>query len=131
MFFGNIKGVFMNKGGRPPLQFTDAQRKLVSKMSGFGVPFANIAALVTEDGIDEDTLNKHFKKELAQGKAKTNSKIGQTLYNKAIEGDTSALIWWSKTQMRWREDKSEAQVIEEAITKIARVIVGKDDELKA
>jgi hypothetical protein len=114
----------MNKGGRPTLQFTDAQRKLVSKMSGFGVPFANIAALVTDDGIDEDTLNKHFKKELSQGKAKSNAKVGQTLFNKAIEGDTSALIWWTKTQMRWKEDKSEPVTLtEESITQIARVII--------
>jgi hypothetical protein len=90
----------MARGSR--LKPTEEERKLVEAMSGFGVPFAHIAALI-QDGIDEDTLSKHFKKELVQGKAKANSKVGQTLFQKATGGDTSAMIWWSKTQMGWKE----------------------------
>lgn len=90
--------------GRKQLQPTPEDRKLVETLSGFGVPFAQIAAL-TCGGIDEDTLNKHFRTEMVQGKAKTNAKVGQSLFQKAIGGDTSAMIWWSKTQMRWSETK--------------------------
>jgi hypothetical protein len=92
----------MSRGGRPRLEPTDDERKMVESMSGYGVPFSHIAALI-RGGIDEETLNKHFKKELVQGKAKANSKVGQTLFQKATGGDTSAMIWWSKTQMGWKE----------------------------
>ena len=89
---------------RPSLNPTEEDRKLVESMSGFGVPLEQIAAL-TCGGIDRDTLSKHFKNELIQGKAKANSKIGQTLFQKATNGDTSAAIFWAKTQMGWRETK--------------------------
>jgi len=37
------------------------------------------------------------------GKAKANGQIAKTLFGKATGGDTTALIWWTKTQMRWAE----------------------------
>jgi hypothetical protein len=82
---------------------TAEERRQVEAMAGYGVPHDQIAVLIGEDGIDSDTLKKHFKKELAQGKAKANAKVGQTLFQKATAGDTTAAIWWSKTQMGWRE----------------------------
>ena len=90
--------------GRHSFEPTDEERKKVEDMAGFGVPFEHIAALV-RDGIDTDTLALHFKSELLSGKAKTNGKVGQTLFQKCMDGDTTALIWWTKTQMRWREIK--------------------------
>jgi hypothetical protein len=88
--------------GRKPFLPTDAERKQVEAMSGYGVPFEQIAALV-RDGIDIDTLRKYFNLELINGKAKANAKIGQGIFQKAMAGDTTAQIWWSKTQMRWSE----------------------------
>ena len=61
---------------------TAEERKQVEAMAGYGVPHDNIAAII-RDGIDSDTLKKHFKKELMQGKAKANAKVGQTLFQKA------------------------------------------------
>jgi hypothetical protein len=90
--------------GRPPMQFTQEERELVEKLSGYGLPQADIAALVTPDGISTDTLRAHFRKELDQGRAKANSGVGQRLWQKAMDGDTASLIWWSKAQMRWREE---------------------------
>ncbi len=81
---------------------TDEERKQVEAMAGYGVPHDNIAALV-RGGIDSDTLKKHFKQQLMQGKAKANAKVGQTLFQKATAGDTTAAIWWSKTQMGWKD----------------------------
>lgn len=40
---------------------------------------------------------------MISGKAKANGQIGKTLFQKAMGGDTTAMIWWSKTQMRWKE----------------------------
>lgn len=81
---------------------TEEERKQVEAMAGYGVPHDNIASLV-RGGIDADTLKKHFKTELMQGKAKANAKVGQTLFQKATAGDTTAAIWWSKTQMGWKD----------------------------
>lgn len=71
-------------------------------MSGYGVPIEQIAVLV-RDGIDTDTLRKHFAQELISGKAKANAQVGKTLFQKVMSGDTTAMIWWTKTQMRWKD----------------------------
>lgn len=95
-------------------------------MSGYGLPIDQIAILV-RDGIHIDTLRKHFANELVSGKAKANSGIGRTLFQKAMDGDTTAMIWWTKTQMRWAEtQKHELTGADGApleIAKIERVIV--------
>jgi hypothetical protein len=88
--------------GRMAFEPTDAERKQVEAMSGYGLPIEQIAVLV-RGGIDTDTLRKHFATELVAGKAKANSGVGRTLFQKAMGGDTAAMIWWSKTQMRWAE----------------------------
>ena len=88
--------------GRPAFEPTDHERKQVEAMSGYGLPIEQIAVLV-RDGIDYDTLRKHFAQELISGKAKANAQVGKTLFQKVMAGDTTAAIWWTKTQMRWAE----------------------------
>lgn len=88
--------------GRKKFEPSDQERVIVKSMAGYGVPFEQIASMV-RDGIHIDTLRAHFSKELIMGKALANSKIGEKLYNKAIKGDTTAMIWWTKAQMGWRE----------------------------
>lgn len=88
--------------GRPVFEPTEHERKQVEAMSGYGLPIEQIAILV-RGGIDTDTLRKHFTQELISGKAKANAQVGKTLFQKVMAGDTTAAIWWSKTQMRWKE----------------------------
>ena len=88
--------------GRMAFEPTDSERKQVEALSGYGLPIEQIAVLV-RDGIDSDTLRKHFAQELISGKAKANGQVGKTLFQKVMAGDTAAAIWWSKTQMRWAE----------------------------
>jgi hypothetical protein len=88
--------------GRPAFEPTDAERKQVEALSGYGLPIEQIAILI-RDGIHIETLTKYFGNELMTGKAKANSGVGRTLFQKAMSGDTTAAIWWSKTQMRWKE----------------------------
>lgn len=95
-------------GGRPPFKPTDDERKQVAQMVAVGIPQEQIA-MVIRDGIDADTLAKHFKTEIRESKIKANAKIGGTLFNKAINGDTAAAIFWAKTQMGWKE-KTEHQI---------------------
>ena len=88
--------------GRPAFEPTDAERKQVEALSGYGLPIEQIGYLV-RDGIHVDTLRAHFKSELNSGKSKANAQVGKTLFSKVMAGDTTAAIWWSKTQMRWAE----------------------------
>ena len=88
--------------GRPAFEPTDVDRKQVEAMAGYGVPFEQIAALI-RGGISIDTLRSHFSSELISGKAKANAQVGKGVFQKAMAGDTTAMIWWTKTQMRWAE----------------------------
>jgi hypothetical protein len=119
-------GGAMPGAGRPVFVPTDAERKQVEALSGYGLPIDQIAVLV-RDGIHIDTLRAHFSNELVSGKAKANSGIGRTIFQKAMGGDTTAMIWWSKTQMRWAEtQKHELTGADGApleFAKIERVIV--------
>jgi predicted transcriptional regulator len=86
----------MNREHEP----TTELKKLVESSSGLGLPHESIAALV---GIDDKTLRKYYRDELDIGKAKAHGQIAKTLYQKALAGDTTSLIWWTKSQMRWSE----------------------------
>jgi len=88
--------------GRPAFEPTDEERRQVEALSGYGLPQEQIAILI-RGGIHLDTLRTHFATELVAGKAKANGQIGKTLFQKAMGGDTAAMIWWSKAQMRWAE----------------------------
>lgn len=86
--------------GQPKFKPTDEDRKMVAQMAAVGIMQESIARVI---GIDPKTLRKHFREELDTSAAKANAKVGGTLYNKAINGDTSAAIWWSKARMGWKE----------------------------
>lgn len=82
--------------------FTQEQRDLVYKLAMWGLPKEHICTLISE-GMEIPTLNHHFENELRKGKAIAGSKITETLYNRAINGDNSCLIFWCKTQLGFRE----------------------------
>jgi hypothetical protein len=88
--------------GREAFVPTETERKQVEALSGYGLPLDQIAVLVRK-GISKDTLTEHFREELTSGKAKANSQVGRTLFQKATGGDTTAMIFWAKTQMKWSE----------------------------
>ena len=83
-----------------PFTPTAEQRNQVEVLAGFGLPQAQIAVLL---GCDPKTLRKHFAQELEVGDAKATAKIAQTLFNKALSGDTASLIFWMKARAGWRE----------------------------
>lgn len=95
-------GGYREGSGRPAFVPTEKDRKEVEALSGVGLPEEQIATLIS-GGISRDTLRKYFDKELVSGKAKANSQVAKTLWQKATSGDTTAAIWWTKTQMRWKE----------------------------
>ena len=90
------------KAGHPAFKPTDDERKLVEQMTACGIPQES-QCLVIRDGIDDKTLRKHFRRELDTAATKANAKVAGTLFNKAMGGDTTAIIWGTKTRMKWSE----------------------------
>jgi len=73
----------------------------VEALSGYGLPIDQIAVLV-RNGIHVDTLRAHFGTDLTVSLGLA-GQVGKTLFQKVMAGDTTAAIWWSKTQMNWAE----------------------------
>lgn len=88
--------------GREAFSPTDQERRQVEGLSGYGLPFEQIAVLI-RDGISMDTLRKHFSRELYVGKAKANAQATKAAFQKAISGDTGMIKYWCATQVGWRE----------------------------
>lgn len=87
----------------------DEDRKLVKLASAVGVPQTMIARLV-QDGIDDETLRKHYRQELDLGEAEATYAVARTLFKRATEGgELAAAIFWLKARAGWRE-KSEIVV---------------------
>jgi len=85
---------------KPPHEPTEATRQTVQLHTMVGTIQPDIARVLD---IDEKTLRKYYRDELDLAKAKANATIGGALFNKAKTGDTSAMIFWMKTQAGWRE----------------------------
>lgn len=83
-----------------PHEVTDNNCRIAEQMSGLGLPHEQIAAII---GIDDKTLRKYYQPQLKIGKAKASVQVAKTLFEKAISGDTTSCIWWTKAQMGWKE----------------------------
>ena len=97
---------------KPSYKPTPEERQQVERMSAVGIPQESIARVVNAEkgGIDVKTLRKHFRVELDTAKIKADAVVSGSLYNKCVNGDTSAIIWWEKT----RQGRKETQVNEHA-----------------
>lgn len=99
---------------RKPFSVTDEQRRTVEAMAGFGVPHEDIAFVV---GCSAPTLKKYCAHELRSGRVRANTQVGQTLFRLATgirengvviqPPNVAAAIYWTKSQMGWREKQPE------------------------
>lgn len=97
----------------------EADKTLVMQMSAVGITQEQIAAVI---GITHETLNKYYKETLETSKSKAIAKIGGTLYNKALKGDNTCMIFYLKTQGGWRETThvEHSGTIETAVIKFVK-----------
>ena len=59
---------------------SEETRKLVRSLSAVGIKYVDIAGKLD---ISDDTLVKHYKKDLEDGRIDANASIGQTLFQQA------------------------------------------------
>lgn len=86
--------------GRPKVKRNEEHAKQIEAMSQYGVPQEDMAATI---GICVESMLKLYNAEHRRGKARANTNVGRRLYEKCVAGDTTALIFWAKTQMGWKE----------------------------
>lgn len=79
---------------------TEETRKLAKTLAAVGIRHEDIA---TKLEISADTLVKHYKRELDEGRVDANAAIGRSLYEQAKTGNTTAMIFWLKTRAGWKE----------------------------
>jgi len=84
----------------PTHKSTAENRKIVMAMTSYGVPQEDISAVLD---IDSKTLRKHYRKELDTATAKANAQVAQRLYQKALDGSETSMIFWLKTRAKWSE----------------------------
>lgn len=96
--------------GRNPFIPTEADRKLVSSLAGFGAPHEYIASCIvnpqTGKAMTAKTLRVHFRVELDNAADRTNALVAQNLYRHATgngKGAVVAAIFWMKVRAGWKE----------------------------
>jgi hypothetical protein len=82
---------------------TEADRNTVKTMVACGIRHEDIARCLGHSGIDDKTLRKHFRDELATASVRANSVIASRLYAAAERGEPWAVCFWLKTRARWQE----------------------------
>jgi hypothetical protein len=55
-----------------------------------------------------------------------NAKVAQSLFNQAINGNTSAAIWWTKSRMGWKETRDQNVNVATSDDLIDRINAGRD-----
>src|SRR6266567_2640448 len=99
--------------GRPRFKPSESDRRLAETLAAFGVPEKQLARKIGHRGISEKTLRKHFHRELANGIAMANAKLGETLYQMATDGQHQAVtIFLAKVRLGMREKAPLQSVVE-------------------
>lgn len=81
-------------------QLTENEIQIATRLARLGIRFEDIAKAMD---MTVDTLRKYAGKEMSAAKVKANSEVAQALFNKALKGDTTCMIFWLKTQARFQE----------------------------
>jgi hypothetical protein len=84
----------------PRHQPTDRTRKQVEDLAGFGLTQPQVCRVL---GVSLPTLLKYYRAELDAGAAKATAAVAETLFQKAVSGDTACMIFWLKARAGWSE----------------------------
>jgi hypothetical protein len=87
-------------GGRTAIEITDVMRADVRRFAEIGTSYVVIARIM---GMSATTLTRRCRAELDAGVEVANARIALTLFETAMGGNTTAMLWWEKTRAGRRE----------------------------
>ena len=79
---------------------TEEGRRQVEDMSGYGVRQEVICKVMR---VSLPTLHKYYRDDLDAGDGKAQAAIGKALFDKAMAGNTAALIFLAKVRLGFKE----------------------------
>jgi len=110
----------MNKGGRPKKSLSTQQIAEIEKLAAYlnqdqiadylEIPTRTLRAILSRD----EVVSAAYKK----GRAKAIGSVSQSLLKSATEGNTTAQIFYLKTQAGWREAPIETQDLPPVVIKL-------------
>jgi hypothetical protein len=89
---------------RPKHIPTEKDRQDVAAWVCAGIPQTCMADLLR---IDEATLRRNYPVELEHGTGIANGKVSGMLFQQVMQGNVTAMIFWCKTKLGWREKAPE------------------------
>ena len=91
---------------------TERNSLLVENLAGLGIPIRMMAAQI---GIDDNTIERHYKEEFLLGQTKATTAVAQRLFDIAMGDDKRtalpACIFWMKCRARWSEVGKNADIM--------------------
>lgn len=89
---------------RPIKKYDPAIASEIQRLRAQGVSVKDISSLVE---ISERSARRIYKNELEKGKSQANAAIVGKLFEMAMQGNATCLIFWAKTQLGWKEKQNE------------------------
>src|SRR5207237_9197744 len=112
-----VKGQFSYKP-------TKADIQTVKNLCLVGRPLSIIARCCGTNGIDEDTLKRHYSDIIDNYADSMIGRVADSLMTKAIKSDTTSKIFIMKCRSPWRENPT----LDQAITQVPMTAVGVTNE---
>lgn len=84
---------------------TAEERQKVFQLTAAGFTVEDVARVIYRYGkpISDKTIRKYFQKELSTARIEAVGTVAARLFKKAIDGDTTAMIFYLKTRGGWKE----------------------------
>lgn len=86
--------------GIPNHKYSEEMAAEVRRLAKGGVSHAGIARILE---VSEATIRNHYDKDYQAAVDLANRAVAGVLYDKAMAGDTTSMIFWLKTRARWKE----------------------------
>lgn len=104
---------------RPRKDISDDQLLEIERMAGYGLSEAQIAhclGMAPNTFARNKRMHERVLEAIQKGKANAEKAVGGRLFDKALQGDLGAIVWWEKTRADRRETikqevKSEVTVV--------------------
>lgn len=90
----------MGRRGPKKWELPETDLKTLESMAAVGISLQQMAKI---HGISEETLSNRYGDRIENARSKAVASVGGALYRKAMAGNVPCMIFYLKTQGRWRE----------------------------